>query len=241
MEKEYILAEVRRCAEANGGRALGRERFERETGIRETDWAGKYWVNWNEVIQDAGLAPNRMNTALPDEVLLQAMADLVKELGRYPVQNEIKMAWRAKSGFPSPTTFRRLGGKAALAERVLEHCAGREGYDEVVQRCRAVIEQARSSASATEDRPPELSPGYVYLVKSGRYYKIGRTSALGRREYELALQLPERLTLVHAIETDDMAGIERYWHDRFAGRRANGEWFSLTPTDVRSFKRRRFM
>ena len=76
-------------------------------------------------------------------------------------------------------------------------------------------------------------------MKSGRYYKIGRSHSAGRRAYELAILLPEPLKLVHAIETDDPPGVERYWHERFADRRANGEWFALTPADVAAFRRRK--
>jgi hypothetical protein len=86
-----------------------------------------------------------------------------------------------------------------------------------------------------------LEVGYVYLLKSGKYYKIGRSKAPGRREYELAIQLPEPVVRVHTIETDDPGGIERYWHQRFSERRKNGEWFELRREDVFAFRRRKFM
>lgn len=86
-----------------------------------------------------------------------------------------------------------------------------------------------------------LQSGSVYLIRSGRHHKVGRTNQLGRRMAEIKLQLPERADLIHMIETDDAIGIERYWHTRFADRRANGEWFLLSRADVAAFKRRRFM
>ena len=81
--------------------------------------------------------------------------------------------------------------------------------------------------------------GYVYLMKHGsrREYKIGRTINPVRREGEMGIQLPEKLQPVHYIKTDDPAGVESYWHSRFAAKRKEGEWFALTAQDVRAFKR----
>jgi len=103
------------------------------------------------------------------------------------------------------------------------------------------------SASSADEAPAEslvevdTAFGYVYLIKMGKHHKIGRSNSAGRRQYELAIQLPEKTKLIHQIQTDDPEGIERYWHQRFADRNTNGEWFALTADDIRAFKRRKFM
>ena len=101
---------------------------------------------------------------------------------------------------------------------------------------------SRPTAPISEEgSDDEGEMGFVYLLKSGRFFKIGRSNACGRRERELAIQLPEKAALVHQIRTDDPAGIEKYWHQRFDSQRKNGEWFDLSASDTKAFRRRKFM
>jgi len=74
----------------------------------------------------------------------------------------------------------------------------------------------------------------------GPHYKIGKSANLERRIKEIRVALPEAATLLHVINTDDPDGIEAYWHRRFDARRANGEWFALSPADVAAFRKRKF-
>ncbi len=239
MKRQHILDEIRRMAKSNGGVPIGRGRFERETGIKESDWAGRFWVRWNEAIKEAGFEPNKLNIAHEEEFLLEQYASLIRELGRIPVRGEVIMKRRTDPDFPSAKTFDRFGNKAQVLAKVAEYCRAK-GYDDVV----AVYEATTVRPEATDsenEKDDEIVFGFVYLIKSGRHFKIGRSNAIGRREREIALQLPDKANTVHVIKTDDPPGIEAYWHQRFADRRKNGEWFELSASDVKAFKRRRFM
>lgn len=240
MTRQHILAEIKRTADANGGVPLGRERFLSETGIKDTDWYGKYWGSWNDAVREAGYAPNPLQSAFTDDHLLRCYALLTRELGKLPRNVDLRLKRRSDPSFPSHNTYSRFGPKAKLVNRLREFCTSESEYSDVV----TIIERYPSVSETQEDKAASYSvtpTGFVYLIKSGRHYKIGKTNALGRRERELTLQLPERTRTIHAIRTDDPEGIEAYWHQRFAGKRGNGEWFELDSADVAAFRRRKFM
>lgn len=241
--KAQILDEIRRTAEGNNGRPLGLRAFETETGIRSSDWMGKLWARWSDAVIEAGLEPNELQGRKDDQHLLEQLALLAREIGRFPAANDLKLKARTTPGFPWNNTFERLGNVRSVANQVRDFAVER-GWDDVAVICDKKL-ASRSDASQHREvrttETPEDAIGYVYLLKSGRHHKIGRSNAPGRRERELQIQLPEKAEIVHEIKTDDVVGIENYWHNRFADRRKNGEWFELTAKDVAAFKRRKFM
>lgn len=240
MNKEHILEEIKRTAKANGGVPLGRLRFFQETGIKESDWKGKYWVRWSDAVKEVGLSAQQMTAAYDEQVLIEKFIAITRELGHFPISAELRIKARNDKSFPSDSTFSsRLGNKRQLAKHIAEYCKQTKGYEDVLTLCEQVLEQPQ----ILEEEVPsdDVVIGYVYLIKVGRHYKIGHSNSVGRREYELAIQLPEKGATVHTIRTDDPIGIEAYWHKRFETKRKNGEWFELTGADVSVFKRRKFM
>lgn len=240
MDRQVILDEIRRTAEENGGVPFGKLRLDKEAGIKEHHWK-RYWPRLSDAQREAGFDPNAWTGPIDRKRLLELLAGLARELGHFPTHAELMVRSNADKAWPNQKVFsNRLGAKAEMVESLAAFCRESGGLDDVLAYCQAVIAmQNKTNASRTASDAD--SDGFVYLLKSGRFYKIGKTNHAGKRERELALQLPERASMVHSIKTDDPDGIERYWHQRFADKRKNGEWFDLDRQDVAAFRRRRFM
>jgi Meiotically up-regulated gene 113 len=241
MDRDTILQEIRRAAESNGGLAPGRGRFQQLTGITEGMWRGKYWLRWSDAVAAAGLTAGRMNEPYQEEVLLAHLAKLTLAHQRFPTQAEIRMARAEDASFPNDKVFYRFGSKAQCIERLRSWCQDRAGFSDVLDVLPTVRAPTSTPSAVEATGQCGASNGYVYMLKLGKHFKVGKTFAVPRRHRQVALELPEKPEFVHAIHTDDPDGIEGYWHNRFSQKRTNGEWFALEAQDIRAFKRRKFM
>lgn len=239
MDKQTIIREIQRTAAENGGAPLGRLRLEKEAGIKEHQWK-KYWARLSDAHREAGFEPNAWIGPIDETMLVTLLVALTRDLGHFPTHAELLVKCTAEKSWPSQSVFiNRLGSKAAMVDRVAAYCQESPGFDDVLAHCASVTKppdhEVRGGGSEAQE------DGFVYMLKSGRFYKIGKSNHAGRRERELAVQLPERAEVVHTIKTDDPSGIERYWHQRFEGKRKNGEWFDLGREEISAFRRRKFM
>lgn len=226
-----ILREIGRLAEANGGRAPGVRAFERATGITEGTWRGLYWARWSDALAEAGLAANKFQGKSEADHILSSFIEASRHYKKLPTIMELRMYGRGRDDFPNEKTIHSyFGSKDKLLSNLREWLKDKSGYDDIAQ---MLPPEGEAPAST-------LKEGLVYLIKSGAHYKIGRSDELERRVKEIRIALPETANLVHSIRTDDPPGIEAYWHKRFADRRANGEWFRLSHSDVAAFKRRKY-
>ena len=244
MKKEHILSEIKRTTDENGGISLGIGRFREATGIRKEDWYGIFWTKWSDAQIEAGLEPNRFSLpAFDEEWMLRKIIDYIKQLGHFPTKPEFKIKRKKDSEFPTITTLRnRLGNKPQMVEKVLDYCKVNDGFNDVTEICLPLYDSLKASKESSEDISGTYEKiGHVYLLKHDKVYKIGKSSDASRRYKEIRTQMPFKTTEVHVIETDDPSGIEAYWHNRFKDKRLEGEWFKLLASDVKAFKKRKFM
>jgi hypothetical protein len=230
--RETILQEIRKLTKASNGQPPGSRSFEQQTGIRESAWRGVYWARWGDALKEAGFLPNEWQQKSTADFIFEKFIEAARHYGSLPTVSELRMYRRARSNFPNEKTLHSyFGSKEGLLSNLRGWIKDKPDLQDIANMFGPAVESERSAAS---------KEGLVYLIKSGAHYKIGRSDELERRVKQIRVALPEAANLVHSIRTDDPAGIEAYWHRRFADRRAHGEWFKLSGTDVAVFKRRKY-
>lgn len=238
MNKQEILSEIKRIAEECDGKAPGFQRFAAETGLRKSDWYPNLWLRWGDAITEAGCQPNEFIAAYDTDFLITKYIELIRELGHFPIDGELRIKNKTDKNFPSHSGFSQLGSKQERIQKIIRYCQGKNELNDIIPHC-SVVAKTTTSKEHYSNSSDSDNVGYVYLIKHGtrNEYKIGRTNNPIRREGELRLELPEKVQPIHYIKTDDPAGIENYWHSRFSSKRKEGEWFSLRTEDVRAFKK----
>jgi Meiotically up-regulated gene 113 len=231
--RSLILSEINRIAHENGGKTPGVALFATATGITEGKWRGVYWARWSDAVREAGLVPNERTQKLDNNLMLEQVALLAKSLGRMPGYSDIRLHKRTNPAIPTDKTLAGHYGSTAGLLLALTEYAAKTSDDILLGILPPVERKPLKPKQAAQD-------GFVYLLKSGAHYKIGRTDTIAKRVNEIRTTLPETVDLIHAIKSDDPVGIEAYWHRRFDARRLKGEWFALSALDVKAFLRRNF-
>lgn len=238
--KEQIVAEIKRIAAKHSGQPPGIRSFGTESGLSKSSWEGMYWSKWSDALAEAGFMPNQRNQKFEDDEIFELLVSACRHYGRRPSLADMRLFRRSvNSDFPA-TAIQKRFGIDQLWQSFFDWLTEQPGkFDDVV----AMLGEIRSSRideGSDSETGKSIADGYVYLLKSGDHYKIGKSEDIERRVKEVRTQMPESLVLVHTIRTDDASGIERYWHQRFQNQRANGEWFKLSRADISAFKRRSF-
>ena len=203
------------------------------SGIPQHHWYGKIWPRWSDALADAGLGGNELQGRFDSAEVLRKVVEATTQLGRVPTTPEMKILRLADNEFPNPKTVAaHFGNRTELIEVVRSHCSQNPNLSHLLEQL--------PEPPKTQRPIGKLATGWVYLLKSGPHYKVGRSETLEKRIRQISIALPESVTLVHAIETDDPVGIEAYWHRRFAPQRLNGEWFKLGTSELSAFRRRKF-
>lgn len=239
MTKDAIMRRIRDLAAERGGH-VSFDVFVRETGIKDK-WLRhqEWWTGWNNLLSEIGIEPRKCGVPrTPQSRIAEAVAVFIEREGRWPTEDDLAREGKRDRSFPSLGVIRPLRKSGALAKLIiaLGETSGQFAKASMIARNHQTTEM-----DTVEIGPNERVKGYVYMLRSGRRYKIGKSTDPSRRYREVRLELPDETHQIHTVPTDDPTGIEEYWKDRFAGKRIrNTEFFALDARDVQAFRRRKY-
>ena len=235
LTKEQILNEVRRYSKKNGGKTPSEKKLFENTEVGIYDRM-RYWPNYGSLIKDAGLKPNKFDkTKYNHNQLCEIFIEVIRENSKWPTRCFLDVKHHNEPSFPDSSTFyNKLGLTKELAKTIIDFTEDKKNYDDIIKICNSIINKYSERDKNVKDE--NLANGFVYLGKQHGVYKIGKINDTKRRRDDITLLGSEPFKLIHEIKTDDMNGIEKYWHNRFKSKHKRGEWFNLSRADVSAFK-----
>ena len=84
-----------------------------------------------------------------------------------------------------------------------------------------------------------MKEAYVYLIKGGKFHKIGWAIDPKKRRTQLQAGNPQQLEIVWTKTTPSWyiaTQIEKTIHNTYARKKVRGEWYKLSKRDVREIQ-----
>jgi len=236
-KKEEILKKIRECAKELGGKTPGESTFYEYAEIGIYDLRKLGWPNYGTLVREAKLTPNKFdNTKYNHKQLCNLFIQTIRENNKWPTRAYLDVKHFNNQDFPdSATLYRNLGRTKDLAQNIIDYIGNKKGYQDIITICSLIQKEYKDKGQSHADNLTEK--GFVYLGLQAGKYKIGFTKDINRRREDITLLGPAPMVWVHIIETDDMKGVEKYWHNRFSSKQLRGEWYRLSASDVKAFKR----
>jgi len=229
--REEVIEEYKRL-KAKLGKAPNSRTFYAESPVSENDCVLAFGSKpYSKLQKAAGDKPNRFSQpGRSKDEFFEKFGAVVRELQCIPVSAD----WKHRGFKPVLNSYRRKLGVTwtQMPQAFVEWALLKPEWADVVKLCKKAGSSEEFEKSTVSERV-----GYVYLMKSGKLHKIGKSKSPARREYDVGLKVADDIKTIHKIKTDDSAGVEAYWHRRFKEKRKKGEFFDLSSEDIRAFKR----
>jgi hypothetical protein len=83
---------------------------------------------------------------------------------------------------------------------------------------------------------PNRNHGFVYVIKSDKYCKIGMSLLPEKRISSIKTSCPHKVEIIRIFETDNMIKMEKNLHNYFIAYKLRGEWFDLPEEAIQALR-----
>lgn len=95
-----------------------------------------------------------------------------------------------------------------------------------------LMKQVCSEQTIIKPKAKRPKKWIIYIIKTGKYYKIWRTIDINKRFRKYITENPLKVELIYYYYTDDYIKEEENLHNIFEHKKHNREWFNLNKDDI---------